>query len=139
MVSRFSELCVDCHDPKRLAEFWCEVLGYKVIDEDKDGVLVEIGPSDLPAGDDFEEWRARHRAAPSAPTIVFVVVPEGKTVKNRLHMDVSPIDATQEQELERILALGATRADIGQGDVGWYVMRDPEGNEFCILRSIAHD
>jgi len=135
MVSRFSELVVDCHEPTRLAEFWCEVLGYHVLDERED--MVEIGPSDLPADDDFAAWRARHRAAPSAPTIVFVVVPESKTVKNRLHIDVSPVGSTSEQEVQRLRALGATDADIGQGAVAWTVMRDPEGNEFCVLRSLT--
>ena len=134
MVSRFSEICVDCHDPKMLADFWCAALGYAILEESSD--LIEIGPSDLPTDDDFAEWKARLRAAPSAPTILFVVVPEGKTVKNRLHIDISPIDATHEEEVERILALGATKADIGQGEVTWTVMRDPEGNEFCVLRSL---
>jgi hypothetical protein len=73
----------------------------------------------------------------SPPTIVFIVVPEGKTVKNRLHIDVNPIDSTRPEEVERLLALGATRADIGQGDVPWTVLHDPEGNEFCVLRSLA--
>ena len=70
---------------------------------------------------------------PAIPLIVFVPVPEGKSVKNRLHIDVSPTDGTRDQEVERLLAIGATRADIGQGDVDWVVLRDPEGNEFCVL------
>jgi hypothetical protein len=62
-------------------------------------------------------------------------VPEEKTVKNRLHIDVSPSGSDQNAEVERVLALGATRADVGQGrDVSWVVLADPEGNEFCILR-----
>jgi Glyoxalase-like domain len=56
-------------------------------------------------------------------------------VKNRLHMDVNPVGVTQAQELERLLALGATHVDIGQGDQTWYVLADPEGNEFCLLRT----
>lgn len=138
MTSRFSEIVIDCRDPKRLAEFWCAVLRYHVLEERED--LIEIGPSDIPNDPPeafLEEWKARTRAAPSAPTIVFVVVPEGKAVKNRVHIDLSPIDSTHEEEVERILALGAARADIGQGDVSWTVLYDPEGNEFCVLRSLA--
>ncbi|MGZ4241500.1 MAG: VOC family protein [Actinomycetota bacterium] len=127
MTSRFSELVVDCRDPKLLADFWCEVLGYKILDE-YDG-LIEIG-HEAPTAEGF-------RAGPLPPTIVFAPVPEGKTVKNRLHMDVSPIDAEHADEVERVIALGARRVDIGQGDVRWVVLADPEGNEFCILRSLA--
>ena len=135
MVSRFSEIVVDCEQPRRLAEFWCAVLGYRVLDEEEGAV--EIGPPEVSTEDDWVEWQARLRREPSPPTIVFIVVPEGKTVKNRLHIDVSPIDTSQPEEVERLLALGATRADIGQGDVPWTVLRDPEGNEFCVLRSLA--
>ena len=135
MVSRFSEIVVDCEQPRRLAEFWCAVLGYRVLDEEEGAI--EIGPPDVSTEDDWAEWQARLLREPSPPTIVFIVVPEGKTVKNRLHIDVSPIDTSQPEEVERLLALGATRADIGQGDVPWTVLRDPEGNEFCVLRSLA--
>ncbi|MBT2469094.1 VOC family protein [Streptomyces sp. ISL-66] len=65
-------------------------------------------------------------------------MPEGKTVKNRLHLDVSPIDASTEDEVTRLLGLGATTTDVGQGpDRGWVVMADPEGNEFDVLRTLA--
>ena len=67
---------------------------------------------------------------------MFALVPEERSVKNRLHIDVSPL-GDQQQEVDRLLELGATHADIGQGDVKWTVMRDPEGNEFCVLRSLA--
>ena len=80
-------------------------------------------------------WRANSTGVPEASTSE-VAVPEGKTVKNRLHIDVSPIDSSQDEEVERLLALGARRVDIGQGDVGWVVLSDPEGNEFCVLRSL---
>jgi hypothetical protein len=66
------------------------------------------------------------------PTLVFVRVPEGKAVKNRLHLDVRPT-GPYEEELQRLLGLGATRADVGQGSVPWVVLADPEGNEFCLL------
>ena len=70
------------------------------------------------------------------PTIIFGVVPEAKTVKNRLHIDLRPIDRTTAEEVERILALGARHVDIGQGEQTWTVLADPEGNEFCVLREL---
>ncbi|MBD0709092.1 MULTISPECIES: VOC family protein [unclassified Streptomyces] len=128
MTSRWTELAVDCHDPERLAAFWCEVLGFTVIDRSEDAV--EIG-SWTPTVEDV-------RARQSAPTLVFLRVPEGKTVKNRLHLDVSPIDDSTEGEVTRLLALGATRVDVGQGPGrSWVVMADPEGNEFDVLRTLA--
>jgi hypothetical protein len=135
MSSRFTELVIDAHDLKKLAGFWCAVLDYRVIVEEPD--IIEIGPAELAVGgpEIFEKWKARVRTEPLAPTIVFVPVPEGKGVKNRVHIDVNPI-GDQAEEVERVLALGATKADIGQGNVSWVVMRDPEGNEFCILRSL---
>jgi hypothetical protein len=137
MTSRFSEIVIEAHDLRKLADFWCAVLDYRIMEERED--VIEIGPEELPEGwgpEFIAEWKARLRAAPSVPTIVFAPVPEKKTVKNRLHIDVSPLDS-HEEEVERLLGLGATHADIGQGDVRWTVMRDPEGNEFCVLRSLA--
>lgn len=136
MTSRFTEIVIDAHDLRKVAHFWCAVLDYKIIDESEG--IVEIAPQDYPSGwTDMAtaEWKARVRAAPPAPTILFAQVSEHKTIKNRVHIDVSPI-ASHEEEVERLLKLGATRADIGQGDVRWAVMRDPEGNEFCVLRSV---
>ncbi|MFE7412790.1 VOC family protein [Streptomyces laurentii] len=128
MTSRFTELSVDCHDPERLAAFWCEVLDFKVIDRGED--LVEIG-SWVPT---VEEVRARQMPS----TLVFARVPEGKTVKNRLHIDVSPIDRSTADEVARLIGLGATTVDVGQGpDRSWVVLADPEGNEFCVLRTLA--
>ena len=77
------------------------------------------------------------RGAVVPPTIVFVTIPESKTVKNRLHIDVSPIDSDQATEVDRILSLGARHVDVGQGVQSWVVLADPEGNEFCVLRSLA--
>jgi len=128
MTSRFTELAVDCHDPERLAAFWCEVLDFKVIERSEG--KVEIG-SWVPT---VEEVRARQMP----PTVLFVQVPEGRAAKNRLHLDVSPIDGSTEDEVARLLGLGATKADVGQGPGrNWVVMADPEGNEFCVLRSLA--
>ena len=136
MTSRFTELVIDAHDMKKLAEFWCAVLDYRIRYEVPE--IVEIGPRDLPIeweSESIPEWKAQARSAPPAPTLVFITVPEGKAVKNRVHIDVSPL-GDQQAEVERLLSIGATHADIGQGDVKWVVLRDPEGNEFCVLRSL---
>jgi len=127
MASRFSELVVDAHDVRSQAEFWCEVLGYRIVDEDDQ--VIEIGTHELTA----EEVAS----GPVPPTIVFVPVPEDKAVKNRLHIDLSPIDRDPPEEVDRLLALGARHVDIGQGDVRWTVLADPEGNEFCVLRRLG--
>jgi hypothetical protein len=65
--------------------------------------------------------------------LTFARVPEGKTVKNRLHLDVNPTDREQDDEVRRLLDLGARHADVGQGEASWVVLADPEGNEFCVL------
>jgi hypothetical protein len=125
MTSKFTELAIDCADPSLLARFWCSVLGYEVQDEE-DG-YVAIGSPLVPEG--------RDRPGPVPPTLAFARVPEGKTVKNRLHIDVNPTDRDQDEEVRRLLDLGARRVDLGQGEVSWVVLADPEGNEFCVLAS----
>lgn len=118
MGARFTELVIDCRDPERVAEFWAAVLDYRVIERGPAGEI-EIGPT--PSG--------------SAPTLVFVRVPEAKTVKNRIHIDVNPTETDQSNELRRLLRLGARRVDVGQSnDVSWIVLADVEDNEFCLLR-----
>lgn len=132
MASRLTEISLDCRDPDRLADFWSAVLGWVVIH--RESGLVEIGPD----GRDDADLLAAVRSGPVAPTLFLAQVPEGKVAKNRVHFDVSPVDVSQDEEVERILALGATRADIGQsGAESWVVLADPEGNEFCVLRSLA--
>ena len=124
MTSKFTELAIDCADPGALARFWCSVLGYEVQDEEDD--LVTIGSPQGPEG--------RDRRGPVPPVLTFARVPEAKTVKNRLHLDVSPADREQGEEVRRLLGLGARQSDAGQGDdVSWVVLADPEGNEFCVL------
>jgi hypothetical protein len=124
MASKFTELAIDCADPSGLARFWCSVLNYEVQDED-DGI-VTIGPPVAPDG--------QNHLGPVPPTLTFAHVPEAKIVKNRLHLDVSPTDREQDEEVRRLLGLGARHADVGQGpDVSWVVLADPEGNEFCVL------
>jgi hypothetical protein len=103
----------DANDPHGLAEFWRLALGYEVAFESPDEVAIEPQAND------------------SSPVLIFIPVPEGKTVKNRVHLDLAPDD--QQAEVERLEGLGAKRIDIGQGDVSWIVMSDPEGNEFCVL------
>ena len=132
MTSRFSEIVVDSHNPRALAEFWAAVLDYHITADDPDGVEIAPWPTE-PA-----DRRERLRGEPGIPTIVFGLVPEGKSAKNRLHIDVNPADRSTDDEVERLLALGATRADVGQtGDESWTVLADPEGNEFCVLRSLV--
>ena len=116
MGSTFTELVIDAHDPARLADFWTTVLGWdRIAEEDRE---IEIG---APGG--------------QKPTLLFVPVDDPRTVKNRVHIDVSPMGCDQATELERLLGLGARRVDIGQGEQTWVVLADPEGNEFCVLRS----
>ncbi|RPK88907.1 MULTISPECIES: VOC family protein [Streptomyces] len=125
MAGKFTELAIDCADPVGLARFWCSVLDYEVLREDEDGGVVTIGSPAVPEG--------RDRPGPVPPVLTFARVPEGKTVKNRLHIDVSPTDREQDDEVRRLLGLGARRADVGQGDESWIVLADPEDNEFCVL------
>ena len=85
-----------------------------------------------PFGSPLVPERENHRG-PVSPTLTFARVPEGKTVKNRVHLDVNPADREQDEEVRRLLDLGARHVDVGQGDVTWVVLADPEGNEFCVL------
>jgi catechol 2,3-dioxygenase-like lactoylglutathione lyase family enzyme len=120
MACRFSELVVDCRDPEALAAFWAAVLDYRVLGREEDG-SVEIGPEAGFGG--------------PAPTLVFGRVDDPTPGRRRLHIDVNATDRDQDAELERLLGLGATPADVGQtGDEGWHVLADPEGNEFCLLK-----
>jgi hypothetical protein len=127
MGSRLTEIVVDCRDPVALAGFWAAALDYHVVRAEAE--QVEIAPWEREPPDLAE----RVRRAPAVPALVFVAVPEGKAVKNRLHLDLRPIDRPHGAEVERLLGLGARHADIGQGDVPWAVLADPEGNEFCVL------
>jgi catechol 2,3-dioxygenase-like lactoylglutathione lyase family enzyme len=119
MACRITELVIDCADPRRLAEFWCEVLGY-----------VEIG-----RGDDYLEIGPPSGFGGSQPTLVLSRSTVPRNGKLPLHLDVNPTDRDQDAELERLLAAGARKADVGQtGEESWHVLADPEGNEFCLLR-----
>ncbi len=131
VTSRFDVLAIDCRDPRPLADFWCAVLGYQVVDEE-DGVV------EIAAEPHWVDDRPRPGRIP--PAIDFLPVPESKTIKNRLHLDLRAIGSTMEAELQRLLALGARRVDVGQpDDVSWVVLADPEGNEFCLLSTPVPD
>ncbi len=120
MACRITELVLDCRDPEALARFWCEVLDYAVLDrEDGD---VEIGPREGFGG--------------PQPTLVLSRTDQPKAGKLPLHLDVNATDRDQDAELERLLAVGAVFADVGQsGEESWHVLADPEGNEFCLLKA----
>ena len=119
MSCRISELVLNCNDPELLARFWSEVLGY--VELDREDGYIEIGP---PAGFGGPQ-----------PTIILSPSSNPRTGRLPLHIDVNPVDREQAAELERLLALGARPADVGQtGDENWNVLQDPEGNEFCLLR-----
>ena len=112
MSLRWQNIVIDCSDPLLVASFWSEALGLELHRPDDGEWWVE------PGGD--------------SPDILFEQVPEGKSVKDRIHLDLRPDD--QDAEVERLISLGARRIDIGQGEVSWVVMADPEANEFCVLR-----
>jgi len=131
MASRLLECVVDCADPATLSRFWAAALGYEVLDESAD--MVEIGPG----GRTDEQLLGELRSGPAVPTLIFIRVPEPKTVKNRSHLDLSPIDSDRDSEVARLAGLGARITDLAPPDSTWVVMTDPEGNEFCVLRSLA--
>jgi predicted enzyme related to lactoylglutathione lyase len=114
MPVRWEQIVVDAEDPARLARWWAEALGYVIVHEAPEEVEIR-------------------RSAEEMPGLLFTPVREVKTVKNRLHIDLRPDD--QEAEVERLVDMGARHVDIGQGDVGWVILADPEGNEFCVLSS----
>jgi predicted enzyme related to lactoylglutathione lyase len=120
-------ISIDAHDPERIAKFWGEVLDYSTTYDSKDDPesneperVIELTPKDG-----------------STTTILIIEVHDEKKTKNRVHFDLRPDD--QAAEVARVEALGARRVDIGQGDVSWVVLADPEGNEFCILRAKSPD
>jgi hypothetical protein len=121
MPSKLAVIAIDAIRPRVVADFWCAVLGWRIVDEDTG--IISIAPQD-------KSW----------PSIDVIAVPEGKTVKNRLHFDLRADGVSTAEELERLLALGARPVDVGQGpDVSWVVLGDPEGNEFCLLSRSVQD
>jgi predicted enzyme related to lactoylglutathione lyase len=116
MPLRLHHVVIDTNDLPGLARFWTQALGWRVLSE-RDQEIV-IGPDvTAPVG------------------ICFMPVTDAKTVKNRVHLDLTTSAADRDAEIERLLALGARRVDIGQtGQESWTVLADPEGNEFCVVR-----
>ena len=114
MASRWEQVVIDSDDPARLARWWAEALGYRIVYEAPDEVEIR-------------------RTADELPGLLFTPVPDAKKTKNRLHIDLRPDD--QEAEVERLVDMGARHVDVGQHDVSWVVLTDPEGNEFCVLSS----
>ena len=126
MTSFISHTSVDCANAYELSEWWKQVLGYVDIEGD-------------PNEPGHEECMIRH--AETGHSLLFIEVPERKSVKNRLHLDLRPRTGTRDEEVDRLLRYGATQVADHRGihgpGSGWVVLADPEGNEFCVLRSQA--
>jgi hypothetical protein len=121
MTSRLAVIVIDAIEPRPVADFWAAVLGWRIVEEEPD--IVSLAP-----------------AGGAAPGIDVVKVPERKTLKNRVHLDLRADGSAQRAEVERLIGLGARRVDVGQGpDVSWVVLADPEGNEFCVLSRSVQD
>ena len=116
MPLRLHHIVIDTHDLPGLARFWAQALGWRILSEREREIV--IGPAeDVPVG------------------MCFMPVTDPKTVKNRMHLDLTTSAADRDQEIDRLVALGARRVDIGQtGAESWTVLADPEGNEFCVVR-----
>jgi hypothetical protein len=131
MALRWYTIVVDCHDVAAQARWWAETLDYETVYEaDDEVVIIPKGiPEDLKVT--VEDWNRQ------AQGLVFVPVPEGKQVKNRLHIDLAPHTSQErDAEIAALIARGARRVDVGQSpDATWTVLADPEGNEFCVLSS----
>ena len=131
MALHLYQLSIDAHDHRALARWWADVLDWRIEFEDEYECNVVPPEHTEDPVDDLATWQTLRTS------LVFAPVPEGKTVKNRLHIDLAPhIEQDRDAEIEALLAKGATLADVGQDDdVTWTVLVDPEGNEFCVLSS----
>jgi hypothetical protein len=112
MPLEWESVIVDSSDPEALGRWWASALGWVIVNDDPEEFEIRPAPDQIPG-------------------LLFGRVPEPKTAKNRLHLDLRPVD--QEAEVARLIELGATYADVGQGDETWVVLADPERNEFCVL------
>lgn len=121
MGIRIQCLCIDTSDPARIAAFWQSALGWRRTFEKEEEVVLE--PPEGSPEDGI------------VPDLVFLKVPGDKAGKNRLHLDLRPGD--QVAEVARLEQLGARRISIGQGEVRWVVMADPDGNEFDVLQPLT--
>ncbi|HWD50806.1 MAG TPA: VOC family protein [Acidimicrobiales bacterium] len=121
MPSRLTNIVIDALDPSAVADFWCSALGWQIVEQSDQGVSIAAANG---------TW----------PVIDFLPVPETKTVKNRLHLDIRADGVSTPHELERLRDLGASPVDVGQSpDTTWVVLADPEGNEFCLLAESVQD
>ena len=121
---RIQCITIDCINPHRVAEFWAAALDWQITESNEVEVALELLDGSPEVG--------------RIPDILCLKNPDKKQVKNRLHLDLRPLD--QAAEVARLEALGATRIEIGQSEYAettWVVMADPEGNEFCVLRARA--
>ena len=116
MPVRLHHIVIDTYDLPALARFWTQALGWPMLSEREREIV--IGPDvNAPVG------------------ICFMPVTDAKTVKNRVHVDLTTSAEDRDQEIERLIGLGARRVDVGQtGEESWTVLADPEGNEFCVVR-----
>ncbi len=112
MSLEWEQVVIAAQDPAGLGRWWSDVLGWEVVDDTPPIFEIQSEPGRLPG-------------------MLFLPVEGAKDVQNRLHVDLRPDD--QLAEVERLIAMGASRADVGQGNVSWVVLNDPEGNEFCVL------
>jgi predicted enzyme related to lactoylglutathione lyase len=116
MPVRLHHIVIDTHDLPGLARFWTQALDWKVLSEREHEIIIGTDEN-------------------ADVGICFMPVTDAKIVKNRVHLDITTAAEDRDQEIERLLALGARRADIGQtGAESWTVLADPEGNEFCVIR-----
>lgn len=135
MALRWYTVVVDSRDPAMLARWWAQTLGWVIVYETDEEVVVVPPGADIAPRETLDDWLAEGQG------LVFVPVPEGKTVKNRLHLDLAP-HTTQDRDAEiaALVERGAKEVEVGQstaaaGEVTWTVLADPEGNEFCVLSS----
>lgn len=134
MALKWYAVVVDSFDPQAQARWWAEVMDWMIIYDTPDEAVVI--PKNITEGavEDLDEWMRRGQG------LVFVRVPDAKSVKNRLHIDLAPhTSQDREAEIQRLLDMGASTVDVGQSDdVSWTVLSDPEGNEFCVLSSRSY-
>ena len=135
------QVTIDCARPHELADWWAEALGWQVEPQDEAFIRRMIAAGYASDGDTTHHrgalvWKAGaaiNSPDPGRPRVLFQLVPEGKTVKNRVHLDLRVGDERREAEVTRLVALGATELyRAAQGPMQWATMADPEGNEFCL-------
>ena len=122
---KIQDITIDCHNPTALAQFWAQVLNWRIGEDGTENVA-------------YLEKNLNPTNSDGYPNILFYKTPDKKSVKNRMHLDLRP--ENQLEEVERLEKMGATRIEIGQSkdpSTTWIVMADPEGNEFCVLKGLG--